>query len=70
MDKNERRDRPRVKRRITTYKRQLQRQQICENFGQSRVRKLEDEFGQYRYGINTVWPLIRDFDEWCMTYTG
>ncbi len=67
---NERRDRAKVRQHVAMHKGQLQRQQICENFGQSRVRKLEDEFSQYRYGVNTVWPLIRDFDEWCMVYTG
>jgi len=68
--KNELKDKPVARRRIATYKRQLKRQQICENFGLSRVRKLEDEFSQYRYGVNAIWPLVRDFNEWCMTYTG
>lgn len=68
--KNESKDKSRARRRIATYKRQLKHRQICENFGQSRVRKLEDEFSQYHYGINAVWPLIHDFNEWCMTYTG
>jgi len=67
---NERKNKLKVQRRIATYKRQLKRQPICENFGLSRVRKLEDEFSQYRYGVNAIWPLVRDFNEWCMTYTG
>jgi len=34
------------------------------------VRMLEDEFSDYRNSINPIWPLIREFDDWCATYTG
>ena len=63
-------DLAKAKRLIAKYKARLKAQRICENFGQSLVRKLEEEFFNYRYGQNRVWPLIREFDNWCMTYTG
>ncbi|KKL78545.1 hypothetical protein LCGC14_2023800, partial [marine sediment metagenome] len=47
----------------------LQKKNIRENFGQTLVLMLEDEFPNYQYGSNTIWPLIREFDEWCMNYT-
>ena len=59
-----------AKKLITQYRTRLRGQAICENFGQSYVRKLEDKFSDYRYGQNPVWPLIREFDNWCMTYAG
>ncbi len=58
-----------AKKQIAKYKARLKKQAVCENFGQGLVRQLEDDFSEYRYGVNDVWSLIRAFDEWCMTYT-
>jgi len=59
-----------AKKLIAKYKAHLASQRICENFGQPLVRDLEDEFSMYCYGQNQVWPLIQEFDYWCMNYTG
>jgi len=60
----------RAKKLIIKCKGQLRGQKIYENFGQDFVRMLEDEFSDYRNSINPIWPLIREFDDWCATYTG
>jgi len=60
----------RAKKLIAKYRAQLSGQRIYENFGQDFVRMLEDEFSDYRYGDNQIWPLISQFDEWCANYTG
>ena len=59
----------RVQKLITKYKGQLKEENMRENFGQSLVSQLEDEFSNYQYGSNDIWPLIREFNEWCMDYT-
>ncbi len=68
---NGQKDLIRAKKLITKYKGQLENSKIRENFGQSLVRKLEDEFNDYRYGVSnsSIWQLIREFDHWCMNYT-
>jgi len=59
--------------RIAQYKEQLKRkvnrQQICEDFGQDKVKKLEDEFSNYRYNKNVIWDAIILFNNWCKNYT-
>ena len=59
----------RVRKLIAKYKAQLQKETMREDFGQILVSMLEDEFLDYQYGSNAVWSLIREFDEWCMSYT-
>jgi hypothetical protein len=56
----------RVKKLVTKYKAQLVDSQMCENFGQNFVRRLENEFSEYQNGTNDVWSAIRAFDDWCM----
>ena len=58
----------RVRKLIAKYKVQLQKKNMRENFGQDLVLILEDEFSNYQYGSNAIWPLIREFDKWCMSY--
>ncbi len=70
MKKKDTNDLTRVRKLIAKYKGQLQKENIRENFGQILVSMLEDEFPNYQHGSNAIWPLIREFDEWCMSYTG
>ncbi len=70
MKKKDTNDLTRVRKLIAKYKGQLREENIRENFGQILVSMLEDEFPNYQHGTNTIWPLIREFDEWCMSYTG
>ena len=70
MKKKDTNDLTRVQKLIAKYKGQLQKENIRENFGQTLVSMLEEEFPNYQYGTNDIWPLIREFDEWCMSYTG
>ncbi len=69
MKKKDTNDLTRVRKLIAKYKGQLQKKNIRENFGPTLVSMLEDEFPNYLYGSNAVWPLIREFNEWCMDYT-
>jgi len=59
---------------INKYKKQLIRKSkktgIYENFGQTEVNILEDKYDEDKYSNNGVWNKIRDFDNWCMNYTG
>lgn len=43
---------------------------LFENFGLAEVQALEDRFRNHKYTHDGIWAKIRDFDEWCMTYTG
>ena len=46
---------------------------IYENFGQTEVRKLEDEYSFCQYGDEeerNIWKSIIYFEEWCINYTG
>ena len=58
---------------IKRYKQQLlkryQKSGIYEDFGQNEVRKLWDKYGDDFTYMQKSQP-IRDFDSWCMNYTG
>lgn len=47
---------------IKKLKNKLSKKSVYENFGQKEVDYLENKFG---YSI-----LIKDFENWCMNYTG
>ena len=63
-----------VEKAIRDYKERLIRKAkskgLWENFGQEEVRVLEDTYSEYQYTNLGVWEMIREFDEWCQTYTG
>ena len=43
---------------------------MYENFGQKEVSILENTYRDYQYKNDGVWDKIREFDNWCMNYTG
>lgn len=46
---------------------------ICENFGQTELRKLKDKVGYNPYGTQKERDICRKIDEldnWCMNYCG
>ncbi len=59
---------------IKDYKEQLIRRVkkigIWENFGQTEVSILESNYSDHQYLNDGVWEKIRDFDNWCMDFTG
>jgi len=59
----------RVKKLIAKYKAQLFTAPMVENFGQSLVCRLREEFSDYAYGFSAVLTEINDFDDWCQNRT-
>lgn len=59
---------------IQNYKgrliRKVNKTGIWENFGQEEVGVLEDTYNEHQYLNDEVWNKIRNFDDWCQTYTG
>jgi len=59
---------------IKDYKERLirkaKRSGLWENFGQEEVGILENLYYEYKYKNDGIWNLIREFDNWCMNYTG
>ena len=59
---------------IRNYKERLIRKAnkngVWENFGQEEVSILEDTYREHQYSNDGVWDKIRDFDNWCSSYTG
>jgi hypothetical protein len=54
---------------IEQEKRKLSAKNLCENFGQKEIRKLEDKFinsSLYNTEMNTMRNMIRGFEEWCL----
>jgi len=46
---------------------------IYENFGQNEVRKLGEKYidlSDYTDKMNSNRAMLREFDNWCMTYNG
>ena len=63
-----------IRNKISTFKTQLRKKQIKENFGQDKVRKLQDFIGdiyeypyQDRLDIN---DMVNSFSNWCANFTG
>jgi hypothetical protein len=56
---------------IERIKKRLVKTGICENFGRKDVRKLYEKYDPYLYDNDKdIERLLRDFDMWCMDYTG
>jgi len=59
---------------IKNYKERLIRKAkkngVWENFGQEEVNILESTYFDYKYKKDGVWDKIREFDNWCINYTG
>lgn len=63
-----------INKKISQLKTKLRKRQIYENFGQKEVKQLEEFIGpifDYSYDerLRNI-GIIRDFDNWCMNYTG
>jgi hypothetical protein len=59
--------------RIETAKKRLLKKSICENFGQSEVRKIYDLIPFYEYGTpeqREMYNMASSFSRWCENYTG
>ena len=56
---------------IERAKKRLMSKPIVENFGQDEVRKIADKYSDLQLDYYSEYSsLIRNFSDWCATYTG
>ena len=67
-----------IEAKIKSLKVKLQKQEVCENFGQKEIRQLNDwimgtnseSFVYYYHTAQVIFGLVSQFQDWCETHTG